>query len=131
MILAQTNAMGGVAEMHNTGWLLIFKFAISFMSGLLTLALFDDNTWYAVLGWSLAAAIINVLIGELILRPSTGNTIVSVADGVLGAISAWVFGALFTWFRTTGATLVALAALIAIIEYFFQPALLKVQTEPQ
>ena len=49
MILAQTNAMGGVAEMHNTGWLLIFKFAISFVGGVLTLALFDDNlhgAWY-------------------------------------------------------------------------------------
>lgn len=116
--------------MHRTGWILVFRFVVSFVSGLLTLALFDDNPWLAVLGWALAATIVNYLIGELLLKPSAGQTIAAVADGILGAVLAWVLGALFTWFRTTGATLIALAALIAIIEYFSQSFLPKSQTAP-
>lgn len=105
--------------MNSTPWALGLKFGFTFIAGLLTLTLFDDNPWPAVLGWSAAAAAINYFLGDRFVLPSLGNAAAAWVDGIVSAALAWLFGIVFAGFRTTGATLIALAAFIALSEYFF------------
>lgn len=81
--------------------------------------LFDSNPWLAVLGWTVAATAVNYIIGDLFILPAVGNAAAAIADGGLGAILGWVFSLIFAGFRSTGSTLIGLAALLALIEYFF------------
>ncbi|HHT73809.1 MAG TPA: DUF2512 family protein [Firmicutes bacterium] len=105
--------------MRNTAWAVLLKFAFTFAAGLLTSALFDNNTWLAVLGWALTAAAVNFFLGDLFLLPSLGSALAAVADGVVGAGLAWLFALVFSGFRATGATVIALGVLIALVEHFF------------
>lgn len=114
--------------MGSTGWALLVKLGFTFIAGLLTLALFDGNTWLAVLVWAAAVTAANYLIDDRYILPTVGNPIAAVVDGVLAAGLAWLLGVAFPWFRTTGATLVALAAVIAIMEYFFHVFLKESRT---
>ena len=95
--------------MGSTGWALLVKLRFTFIAGLLTLALFDGNTWLAVLVWAAAVTAANYLIGDRYILPTVGNPIAAVVDAVLAARLAWLLGVAFR-FRTTGATLVALAS---------------------
>jgi|GEM_PF-4837072 len=98
-----------------TAWSL--RFAFTFAAGLLTLALFDDTPWPGVLGWSAAASAASSALGRL-FHPGLDGSAAAFADGLVGAVLAWLSGILFAGFRATGATVIALGILLALGRYF-------------
>lgn len=114
---------------------LIVKFFLTFAAAWLAFGYIGGNT----LGWiiltSLAVAVLNYFIGDLIILPSFGNIIASISDGLLGALTAFLISLLVggvkinnqmsSMFRTNLLTLAFFAIVIAVIEYFFHIYLLQ------
>lgn len=111
--------------MNNTTRALVMKFIMTFVFALLTLGFFDGNFLVNVLVFSVVATAANYVVGDLFILPNFGNTIASIADGIMAAGLAFIAAILFEGFRATLGTLILFAILVAIGEYFFHQYLVK------
>ena len=105
--------------MGKTAGLLIFKFVMTLLTGLLTLSLFDSNPWPIVVLFAVVATAANYLVGNLVVLPAMGNTVTAISNGLMAGLIAYMMDLTSAGFRTTFGTLVALGLFIAIEEYLF------------
>lgn len=104
---------------------LLYKFITTFIAAWLAFALIDQNITGIILIVALAGAILKYMLGDLFVFPSLGNILASAIDGVLAAVTAYIFDLLSTNFSTSSTGLIIFAALIAVAEYGFHIYLLK------
>lgn len=114
---------GGI--IMRTGMALLIKFILTFVAAFIAfdLLLNNDISWILLL--SLVAMLVNYLIGDLMVLPARGNIAASIGDGLLAAITAYIFALLIPAFTTSWSTLLWFAILIGIAEYFFHLYLKK------
>ena len=77
------------------------------------------NPWGTIVALGIAGTALNYILGDLIVLPSMGNVVASVADGGLAAVTAYVWDRLSTAFDTTTGSLLLFGLLVAVAEYFF------------
>lgn len=114
---------------------LIIKLIFTFFVAWLSFGYIGSNTLSWIIITTLAVAIINYFIGDLIILPSFSNIVASIVDGLTSAITALLISLLaggfkpnnqmVDIFRTNLFTLAFFAIAIAVIEYFFHIFLLQ------
>lgn len=104
---------------------LVVKFILTFVMAFIAFDLLLDNDVSWILLLALAGTAINYLIGDLAVLPSMGNFVASIGDGLLAAVTAYIFDILIAGFSTTWTTLLWFGILVAIGEYFFHLYLKK------
>lgn len=111
--------------MSKTATALLVKLLMTFAFSVLAFSFLDRNN----LGWSFLVAVlvtgVNYLVGDLMILPSWGNTVASVGDGVMAALTAWIVSMVSPNVDTGLASLLAFGALTAVGEYFFHQYLLS------
>lgn len=110
--------------MSKTTWALIAKFILTMVAATLAFR-FIGNPWRWVIILSVAGTFLNYLLGDLVILPSLGNVVASLADGLLAAATAYVLDVMSPAFRTTSGSLILFAVLVAAAEYFFHMYLLS------
>jgi len=111
--------------MSKTTMALLVKLAITFVASWIVFGLIDGNTLGTVFLISIVGAIVNYLIGDLLVLPNFGNIVASLGDGVMGALAAYVMSFIVAGFQTNLTSLFIFAAIIAVAEYVFHMYLLK------
>jgi hypothetical protein len=106
-------------EKLNTAASLLAKFIMTFIFAAMAFRFIDANNWGWIFSISLAATVINYLVGDLMVLPALGNVIASIGNGLMGAGLAFVFGVFAERFAVSFAGLGGFALLVAIGEYFF------------
>ncbi len=101
------------------------KFAIVTLTALLTLTLFDSNSWWRILLLAIPLTLLNLFFTGLSLRDAWPRLLSASLQGVLAALFSLLVG-LTGLLRVTLGTLVGLALLLALLEYtlarfFVQP----------
>ncbi|MEJ6951992.1 DUF2512 family protein [Natronospora cellulosivora (SeqCode)] len=102
-----------------TSMALVVKFIITFVAALIAFYFLMTNDLIWIFLVALLATIANYLIGDLIILPSMGNIVASIADGFMAGLVAYIFDFFLPVFTTTWATLLWFAIIIAVGEYFF------------
>ncbi|HYH01525.1 MAG TPA: DUF2512 family protein [Bacillota bacterium] len=111
--------------MSKTTGALITKFLLTLVSAYLAFNFVDNNSFGWLFTLSVAATILNYVIGDLFLLPRIGNFLASVADGGLAALTAAMLGNMVQGNNTGRGSLWIFALLIAVAEYFFHRYLLQ------
>ncbi|MCL4517384.1 MAG: YndM family protein [Firmicutes bacterium] len=111
--------------MSKTATVLLVKFIMTFLFAAVTLGFIRGNTWGWVFLAALLGTVLNYLIGDLWILPNFGNMVASIADGLLGGLTAYIVSLLFPVFRTNFTALAIFGVLIAVGEYFFHQYLLR------
>lgn len=104
---------------------LLFKLAATFTAAWVAFNLIDLNTIGMIYIVAVVGTVLNYLLGDLVILPSTGNIIASIGDGVLGAAVAYVMDLFSYNFNASATGLIIFAAIIAVAEYFFHIYLIK------
>lgn len=111
--------------MSKTTTAMLVKLLVTFIAGWITLGAMDGNTVGWIFTFAVLGTIINYTLGDLYILPNYGNIAASVGDGVMAAVLAYVLDSLFDNFDTRFGTLLVLALLVAVAEYFFHRFLIK------
>ncbi len=111
--------------MSKTLWALIFKMAMTFVAGLLTLTLIDGNAWWTVLIIAAVATALNYVVGDQLVLPAWGNVTAAIGDGLMAAIVAWVIALAWPAVAVSWISLLVFAIIVAVGEYFFHNYLLS------
>lgn len=98
---------------------LLVKFAMTFVFAALAFFYITANPIMTVFWVALIAAVINYLVGDLLVLPSFGNTVASVGDGIMAALVAYIAGLTVPTFTAPIVNLFIFAILVAVGEYFF------------
>lgn len=104
---------------------LLFKLAATFIAAWIAFTLVDLNSIVMITLVAVIGTVLNYLLGDLVILPSTGNVTASVGDGVLGAAVAYVVDLFSYNFNASATGLIIFAAIIAVAEYFFHIYLIK------
>lgn len=105
--------------MSKTATALLIKFGMTFVVAVVAFSLIDRNIWLWPFALAIVGTALNYFLGDLYVLPKFGNTVAAVSDGVLAALTAYVFDLIIPAFRTTATTLVTFAVLVAVGEYIF------------
>lgn len=97
---------------------LVVKFLLTTIVAALTFRSLG-NPWGSILALGVAGTVLNYILGDLLVLPSAGNLLASLADGGLAALTAYLWDRLSPAFRTTGGSLLIFGLLVAVAEYFF------------
>ena len=100
---------------------LILTLAVAFIS----FTLFARNPIVWVTALAFLGTALNYLLGDLLILTSYGNSVAAISDGLLSALTAYVFSWLVPTFSVTFTSLAIFAVLIAAGEYFFHQYLLR------
>jgi uncharacterized membrane protein len=104
---------------------LLFKLVATFIASWVAFNLVDLNTIGMISIVAVIGTVLNYLLGDLVILPSTGNITASIGDGVLGAAVAYVVDLFSYNFNASATGLIIFAAIIAVAEYFFHIYLVK------
>lgn len=104
---------------------LLYKFITTFIAAWMAFAVIDQNFFSIIVIVALAGTFLKYILGDLFIFPSMGNILASIIDGVLAAVTAYIFDLFSTNFSTTSTGLIVFAALISLAEYFFHIYLMK------
>lgn len=104
---------------------LLLKLVVTFAAAWVAFNLVDLNSLSMISVVAVAGTVLNYLLGDLLILPSTGNITASVGDGVLGAAVAYVVDLFSYNFNASATGLIIFAAIIAVAEYFFHIYLIK------
>lgn len=101
------------------------KFFLYFVVGWVTLGTIDGNTigWISI--FAIVGTVINYLFGDKYILPQYGNISACVADGFMAGVTAYALDLLYMRFDVRALTLIILALLVAIGEYFFHVYIFK------
>lgn len=101
------------------------KFFLYFVVGYVTLRAMDGNTvgWISI--FALVGTVINYLFGDKYILPQYGNISACIIDGFMAGLTAYAIDLLYREFEVGILTLIILALLVAIGEYFFHLYIFK------
>lgn len=112
-------------KIMRTTMTLLYKFITTFIAAWMAFAVIDQNFMSIIVIVALAGTALKYMLGDLFIFPSMGNLLASIIDGILAAVTAYVFDLFSSTFVTSSTGLIIFAALIAVAEYFFHIYLLK------
>lgn len=69
---------------------MLIKFVATFIAAWISFSLFDNVFLTIVLIIAASGTVLNYFIGDLFILPRFGNTIASIMDGVLAAVTAYI-----------------------------------------
>jgi uncharacterized membrane protein len=104
---------------------LLFKLVVTFIAAWIAFTLVDLNSIMMITLVAVIGTVLNYLLGDLVILPSTGNITASVSDGVLGAAVAYVVDLFSYNFNASATGLIIFTAIIAVAEYFYHIYLIK------
>ncbi|MDO9534214.1 MAG: DUF2512 family protein [Bacillota bacterium] len=104
---------------------MLVRFIITFIVSIIAFSFFDVNPAGVVFFVAVAATVVNHLVGDLYVLPGFNYLIASVGDGALGIVVAYIMGLVTTVFNPNLGSLLFFGALIAVVEIFFHPYLLR------
>jgi hypothetical protein len=104
---------------------LLFKLVATFTAAWVAFNLVDLNTIAMISIVAAIGTVLNYLLGDLVILPSTGNITASIGDGVIGAAVAYVVDLFSYNFNASATGLIIFAVIIAVAEYFFHIYLIK------
>jgi hypothetical protein len=113
--------------MNKTIQALVIKLLMTFLAAWIAFGFIDTNTLTNIFILSVLGAALNYLIGDLLILPSQGNITASVCDGLLGALTAYLYSLIMPQFTTTFLSLLIFAAIIAAAEFYFHKYLLRTE----
>lgn len=98
---------------------LLAKFLLYFVVGWVTLGTMDGNTvgWISI--FALVGTVVNYLFGDKYILPQYGNISACIVDGFMVGLTAYAIDLLYMEFEVGILTLIILALLVSIGEYFF------------
>lgn len=111
--------------MNRTLMTLLVKFVITFAATWISIGLIAGNPIGHVLAVSFAVIIVNYIAGDLLILPAFGNTIASIADGIMGIIVALLTGLFFEGFQAPFFSLFVYGVLLVIGQFFFHAYLIE------
>lgn len=120
--------------MSQTAKALLFKLVMSLVFAWIAFGLIGVNAIEWTLLTGVLAAVLDYLVGDLLILPRVGSLIGAGINGVLAALIPLGVALIVPAFIVTAATVLTFAVLIAVGEYFFHRYLLeadKVAPEPQ
>lgn len=97
---------------------LIIKILATFIVSWIAFGLINDNTLLWVFIVAITVAIINYLVGDLLILPRYGNMSATVADAIFAVIIAYVIDLLTVRFYMTWVSGLVFLITIAVFEYF-------------
>jgi hypothetical protein len=105
--------------MSRTLMALIMKYIMTYAIAWIALSVMDTNPIGTVAVVALVAAAANYLIGDLLILPTFGNVIASIADGLTGALVVLAANVVGYLPSVNAGSLLILGILVAIGEFFF------------
>ncbi|WP_066639463.1 DUF2512 family protein [Desulfolucanica intricata] len=105
--------------MSKTVTALIMKFVMTLIVAAIAFTFIDGNAWGWIFALAIIGTILNYVIGDLMVLPKYGNIVASIGDGVIAALTAYIFDLLILDFRTSFTSLIVFGVLVAVGEYFF------------
>ncbi len=95
------------------------KFIILYIASALSIGLINHNSiaWITIIAF--ITALLNLLIGDLLVLYTLGNGMASIIDGLLAGLSAHTLDRLFHGLRVNAWGMAALVLLTIIGEYFY------------
>lgn len=109
----------------NAAKVLLAKYALTFLLGVVSFNLVDRNPWGWVFAVSITAATLNYLLGDFYVLPKIGNTAASVLNGVLSGLVAYFANFFIPVFKISSVELLLFVVLTALGEYFFHRYLMR------
>lgn len=104
---------------------LLYKFVTTFIAAWLSFSVIDQNILSIIVIVALAGTLLKYLIGDLFVFPSMGNIFASIIDGILAAVTVYIFDLFSATLLTSSTGLIIFAALISVAEYIFHIYLIK------
>jgi hypothetical protein len=104
------------------------RFAMLALAALLTLTLFDSNSWWRVLLSAIPITLLNLFLTGMALQHAWSSWLVAPVQGIVAAFFSFLVS-LTGLLRTTFGTLVGLALLVAVLEYLLAKFLLRQPSE--
>lgn len=104
---------------------IIIKFVVTLAAAWISFSLFGYVAFYTVLIIAIAGTVLNYLIGDMLILPRLGNTITTVVDGLLSAVTAYtvLYYSTVTYYTMT--SILIFAVIVAVAEIFFHMYLVK------
>ena len=115
----------GVTTMSRTTQALLLKFIMTFAAAWVAFGFIDNNTLTSIFIVSLLGTVLNYLLGDLVVLPRLGNIVASLGDGLMGALTAYIYSIIILQFTTSFFSLLLFAGIVAVLEYFFHKYLLS------
>ena len=104
---------------------LLIKFVVTLAAAWISFSLFSYVAFYTVLIIAITGTVLNYLIGDMLILPRLGNTIATVVDGLLSAVTAYtvLYYSTVTYYTMT--SILVFAVIVAVAEIFFHMYLVK------
>ncbi|MDO7786529.1 DUF2512 family protein [Desulforamulus aquiferis] len=102
------------------------KLFIYFFVTWVAISIVATNNWAWALLIAPLATSINYLLGDHFFLPNYGNNLASIADGLMAVVLLFFLGLMIGDLRPTATSLVLFGIVIAIVEYFFHPYLIRI-----
>lgn len=109
--------------MSKTTQALVLKLLLTFVASWIAFGFIDENNLANIFVLAIIGTILNYLLGDLFVLPKYGNLAASLGDGLLAALTAYIYS-MITNFDISTASLILFFALIAVGEYYFHKYLL-------
>ncbi|KJS82573.1 MAG: hypothetical protein JM58_14540 [Peptococcaceae bacterium BICA1-8] len=111
--------------MTKTTQALLLKIIMTFAAAWVAFGFIDNNILASIFIISLLGTALNYLLGDLVVLPMLGNIVASLGDGVMAALTAYIYSLIIPQFTTSLFSLVLFAGIVAGVEYFFHKYLIS------
>ncbi len=105
--------------MSRTTTALLVKLIMTTVFAWLAFGRFPGNSTFWIGAVGVLGTIMNYVLGDLFVLPAFGNTVASLGDGGLAALTAFLLAVISPAFDVTFGSLLLFGVLIAVGEYFF------------
>lgn len=106
------------SDMERTFLGLIIKILATFIAAWIAYGLINNNALLWIFIVALTVAIVNYLIGDLLILPRYGNAVATVSDGIMAVIVAFIIDLLTVNFNMSWVSGLVFLITIAVFEYF-------------
>ncbi|MDI9507815.1 MAG: DUF2512 family protein [Bacillota bacterium] len=97
---------------------LIIKILATFIASWIAFGLINDNTLLWIFIVAITVAIVNYLVGDLLVLPRYGNVSATVSDAIFAVIVAYIIDLLTVNFYMTWVSGLVFLITVAVFEYF-------------
>ncbi|MDD4588202.1 MAG: DUF2512 family protein [Heliobacteriaceae bacterium] len=105
--------------MNKTVVALMFKPLMFLVFAAVTVAYMNSSTWSWALAVTIVLTLLSYFVGDLLVLPAFGNTVTAGAEALVAAATAYILDLYFPGAQTSPVSLVFIAALTGIGEYYY------------
>lgn len=104
---------------------LIIKLLVTFAAAWIAFSVLDNLSILTVAIIAVSCTVLNYVLGDLLILPRFGNTIATIMDGILAAITAYFIIILIANVFVSTSALMIFVLMVAVFEIFFHMYLLN------